>query len=167
MRKASCARCSAPSSASYVYRIADALADGDGEALLAESDALAARGLASALALEELSSLFHRIAVAQVVPAAAAGFDDAARIAAYARRFTPEMVQLLYQIAAQGRADLALAPDETTGFAMTLLRMLAFVPGTPAAEAPPRAANAQPPRRRLRVLPRRQVHRCRDRRSPP
>ncbi|MGH8850047.1 MAG: DNA polymerase III subunit gamma/tau C-terminal domain-containing protein, partial [Casimicrobiaceae bacterium] len=28
-----------------------------------------------------------------------------------------------------GRADLALAPDEQTGFAMTLLRLLAFEPG--------------------------------------
>jgi DNA polymerase III subunit gamma/tau len=120
----------------YVYRIADAIAAGNGQALLAESDALATRGLASALALEELASLFHRIAVAQVVPAAAASFDDAPRIAAYAQQFTPEMVQLHYQIAAQGRADLALAPDETTGFAMTLLRMLAFAPAAPAADAP-------------------------------
>ena len=121
----------------YVYRIADALAAGNGDALLAESDALAARGLASALALEELSSLFHRIAVAQVVPAAAAQFRRRARASPHSRaQFTPEMVQLLYQIAAQGRADLALAPDESTGFAMTLLRMLAFVPATPAAEAP-------------------------------
>ncbi|MEO8755315.1 MAG: DNA polymerase III subunit gamma/tau, partial [Casimicrobiaceae bacterium] len=120
----------------YLYRIADAIAAGNGQALLAESDALATRGLASALALEELASLFHRIAVAQVVPAAASSFDDAPRIAAYAQQFTPEMVQLLYQIAAQGRADLALAPDEATGFAMTLLRMLAFAPAAPAADAP-------------------------------
>ena len=56
----------------YVYRIADALAAGDGPALLAESDALAARGLAAASALDELASLFHRIAVVQAVPAAAA-----------------------------------------------------------------------------------------------
>jgi len=120
----------------YIYRMVDALTAGNGEALLAEGDALAARGLASAMALEELSSLFHRIAVAQVVPAAAASFDDAERITAYAQQFTPEMVQLLYQIAAQGRADLALAPDETTGFAMTLLRMLAFAPTSPSTEAP-------------------------------
>jgi DNA polymerase-3 subunit gamma/tau len=120
----------------YIYRIVDALAATGGEALLAEIDALAARGLASAMALEELASLFHRIAVAQVVPAAAASFDDAERVNAYAQQFTPEMVQLLYQIAAQGRADLALAPDETTGFAMTLLRMLAFAPTPPEAPAP-------------------------------
>ena len=74
----------------YVYRIADALAAGDGTALLAESDALAARGLASGLALDELASLFHRIAVAQVVPAAASSLDDAERIAGFASRFPAE-----------------------------------------------------------------------------
>jgi DNA polymerase III subunit gamma/tau len=112
----------------YAYRIADALAANDGPALLAQSDALAERGLSSSQALEELASLFHRIAVAQVVPDAAKMFDDAERIAGYATRFSPETVQLYYQIAAQGRADLEIAPDEATGVAMTLLRMLAFAP---------------------------------------
>ncbi|MFO1304574.1 MAG: DNA polymerase III subunit gamma/tau [Burkholderiales bacterium] len=124
----------------YVYRIADALAANDGAALLAESDALAERGLSSSQALEELASLFHRIAVAQVVPDAAKAFDDAERLAGYASTFDPETVQLHYQIAAQGRADLAIAPDEPTGVAMTLLRMLAFVPdagsNAPASSAP-------------------------------
>jgi len=119
----------------YVYRIAEALAAGDGPALMAESDALAARGLAAASALEELASLFHRIAIAQAVPAAATNYDDAERITAFASRFSAESVQLAYQICAQGRADLALAPDEATGFAMTLLRLLAFEPATDAAPA--------------------------------
>jgi DNA polymerase-3 subunit gamma/tau len=45
-------------------------------------------------------------------------------------------VQLAYQICIQGRADMALAPDEQTGFAMTLLRLLAFEPAAgPSAEA--------------------------------
>jgi DNA polymerase III subunit gamma/tau len=35
-------------------------------------------------------------------------------------------VQLFYQIALLGRRDLALAPDEQSGFTMTMLRMLAF-----------------------------------------
>jgi DNA polymerase-3 subunit gamma/tau len=49
-------------------------------------------------------------------------------VSAYAERITPELVQLAYQICVQGRADLALAPDETVGFSMTLLRLLAFEP---------------------------------------
>ncbi len=125
----------------YVYRIADALAANDGPALLAESDTLAERGLSSSQALEELASLFHRTAVAQVVPDAAKSFDDAERLAGYAARFSPENVQLYYQIAAQGRADLEIAPDEATGVAMTLLRMLAFAPDK--AATPERATRVE------------------------
>ncbi|HVF63716.1 MAG TPA: DNA polymerase III subunit gamma/tau [Casimicrobiaceae bacterium] len=121
----------------YIYRIADALNAQDGPALLAESDALASRGLAAASALEELAALFHRIAVAQVVRESAANFEDAARIGDYATRFTPESVQLAYQICAQGREDLAIAPDEAVGFSMTLLRLLAFEPAQRAQDSRP------------------------------
>jgi DNA polymerase-3 subunit gamma/tau len=113
----------------YLFRIVDALLAGDGPALLREADALGAAGQAFAPALDELASIFYRIAVAQAVPDAD-GADDAERIRDYAGRMTPEAVQLGYQISAQGRADLALAPDEATGFAMTLLRLLAFEPAT-------------------------------------
>ena len=127
----------------YVYRIADALAGNDGPALLAQSDALAERGLSSAQALDELASLFHRVAVAQVVPEAAKAFDDADRLNEYAARLSAETVQLYYQIATQGRADLEVAPDEATGVAMTLLRMLAFSPDKSGApERPTRVERA-------------------------
>jgi DNA polymerase-3 subunit gamma/tau len=39
-------------------------------------------------------------------------------------------VQLYYQIALNGRRDLPYAPDEFSGFCMTLLRMLAFASGS-------------------------------------
>ena len=132
----------------FVYRIADALAAGDGAALLEQADAIGARGLSAADALAELAGLVHRIAVAQAVPKAAAGFDDAKRVEDYARRFAPETVQLLWQIAAQGRADLAIAPDDAMGLSMTLLRMLAFEPsaGEVPGRAPPRESPVSAPR---------------------
>jgi DNA polymerase-3 subunit gamma/tau len=111
----------------YLYRLVDALLGNDGAALLAEADRLAAAGHAFAPALDELALLFHRVAVVQAVPGAPGG-DDGERVADYAARMAPESVQLAYQIAVQGRADLALAPDEATGFSMTLLRLLAFEP---------------------------------------
>jgi len=138
----------------HVYRIADALAAGDGPALLAEGDALAARGLSLPLALDELASLWHRIAVAQAVPAVAAGFDDGDRVAGYAAQYSPEFVQLGYQIVTQGRQDLGLAPDEATGFAMTLLRLLAFMPAAPDGATTDRAASAAVPSRRTTVVSR-------------
>jgi DNA polymerase-3 subunit gamma/tau len=144
----------------FVYRIADALVAGDGAALIAESDTLAANGWSPAAALDELAGLFYRIAVAQALPQAAAQFDDAARVTDYAAKLSREAVQLGYQIASQGREDLKLAPDEATGFAMTLLRLWAFEPASsegsgegtqrsapPVAQALPRSApgaKAQP-----------------------
>jgi DNA polymerase-3 subunit gamma/tau len=48
-------------------------------------------------------------------------------------------VQLFYQTAITGRRDLPLAPEPRSGFEMTLLRMLAFRPAGPSAQArPPR-----------------------------
>lgn len=122
----------------YVYRLVEALAAHDGVTLLAEADGLAARGLDAGAVLDELVALFHRIAVAQVVPGAANSFEDGAQVAALAARFSAEDVQLFYQIVLQGRADLALAPDEAMGMSMTLLRLLAFTPGAPS--SPPAAS---------------------------
>ncbi|HXR57485.1 MAG TPA: DNA polymerase III subunit gamma/tau [Casimicrobiaceae bacterium] len=127
----------------YLHRIVDALIASDGSALLAEADALAAAGYAFAAALDELASLFHRVAVVQAVPGAPGG-DDAERIADYASRMSPESVQLAYQIVVQGRTDLAIAPDEATGFSMTLLRLLAFEPMTEGEPAPPSRGEAAP-----------------------
>jgi DNA polymerase III subunit gamma/tau len=131
--------------AEYAYRIADALLAGDGKALLAEAAALTERSLSLPAALDELAGLFHRIAVAQTVAGVADALPDAARIAGYATAFTPDAVQLAYQICVQGRADMALAPDEPTGFTMTLLRLLAFEPdaGSSAEAKPPVRAVAR------------------------
>jgi DNA polymerase III subunit gamma/tau len=126
----------------HLHRIVDALLAADGPALLAEADAMGASGQAFSSALDELASIFYRIAVVQAVPGAPSG-EAPERIAAYAERFSPDAVQLAYQICAQGRADLLLAPDEATGFAMTLLRLLAFEPASaPGAAAAPPASRA-------------------------
>jgi DNA polymerase-3 subunit gamma/tau len=113
----------------YLFSILDALARGDGPALLAEADRMTARSLSLETALQQLATLLHRIALAQTVPEALAG-DEPERdtVIALGRKFSAEDVQLLYQIALHGRRDLALAPDEFAGFTMTLMRMLAFVP---------------------------------------
>jgi DNA polymerase-3 subunit gamma/tau len=71
--------------------------------------------------------------------------EDADRIASLIAKLEPESVQLAYQICVQGRADLPLAPDEATGFAMTLLRLLAFEPGRAGKGEGPKAQ--QPARR--------------------
>jgi DNA polymerase-3 subunit gamma/tau len=74
--------------------------------------------------LEELISMLHRIAVAQVVRDV---ISDPV-VLALSQLLSPEDTQLYYQIALMGRKDLPYAPDPKSGLEMALLRMLAFHP---------------------------------------
>ncbi len=114
---------------SYLIRLLDALATSDGKALLDVADEMAARSLSYKSALQDLGSLLHQIAVAQMVPSAVPDdLPEREHILRLAQQFSKEQVQLFYQIAVHGKNELALAPDEYAGFSMTLLRMLAFHP---------------------------------------
>ncbi|WP_118178893.1 DNA polymerase III subunit gamma/tau [Paraburkholderia phosphatilytica] len=112
---------------SYLIRLLDALVAGDGAAVLAVADEMALRSLSFSTALQDLASLLHRIGWAQVAPSSVLDeWPEAADLRRFAGEVSPEQVQLFYQIATIGRAELGLAPDEYAGFTMTLLRMLAF-----------------------------------------
>jgi DNA polymerase-3 subunit gamma/tau len=131
---------------SYLLRLLDALAAKDGAAMLAIADEMQARSLSFDTALQDLAGVLLKLALAHAVPdALEAGLADRDRLLALARSHDPESVQLYYQIALQGREDLALAPDEYAGFVMTLLRMLAFRPegGVVTAAMPPAATGAR------------------------
>jgi DNA polymerase-3 subunit gamma/tau len=113
----------------YLVSLLDALAAQDGARLLAVADDMAARSLSYSAALQDLATLFNRIAIAQSVPQAIPeDLPEREEILRLSAQFSPEDVQLFYQIAAHGRHELGLAPDEYAGFTMTLLRMLAFTP---------------------------------------
>lgn len=127
----------------YLIRILDALIAKDGATLLAISNEMGERSMSFSLALADLSSLIQKIAAAQIVPESVLeDWPEAAEIRRLASALTKEEAQLFYQISITSRPDLSLAPDEQTGFAMTLLRMLAFRPGN---ETPGRAGNSAPP----------------------
>lgn len=135
---------------SYLLRILQALSAGDGVSLLAMSDEMAARSVSLTAALEDLAALLQRIAVMQVVKAARDESDpDIAVMDELAQALAPEDVQLYYSIALKGREEMPLAPDEPTGFTMTLLRMLSFTMDSAVAtraEAPMSAPRAAPAR---------------------
>ena len=76
----------------------------------------------------QLLQSLHRIALAQVHPAAVDYEDNKDSILAFAKQFSAEDIQLYYQIALIGQRDLPLAPDARSGFEMLMLRMLAFKP---------------------------------------
>jgi len=129
-----------------VLALVEALAGGDGAALIAQVDALRDQGLSADGALEELANVAQQMAIEQAVPGSllASGGDEAelAAVASLAQALPSDETQLLYSLAIHGRPELALAPDEYSGLTMVLLRALAFKPGARAQSAPaaPRAA---------------------------
>ena len=135
----------------YLVRILDSLTAKDGAALLATANEMGERSMSFSLALADLSSLLQKIAAAQVVPESVLeDWPEAGDIRRLAQSLSREEVQLFYQISITSRPDLSLAPDEQTGFAMTLLRMLAFRPGSETVRAgggtvpPPPSATPRP-----------------------
>ncbi|MCA7923777.1 DNA polymerase III subunit gamma/tau [Burkholderia cenocepacia] len=121
----------------YMVRLLDALAAANGPEILAIADEMSLRSLSFSTALQDLASLLHRIAWAQFAPGSVLDeWPEAADLRRFAETLSPEQVQLFYQIATVGRAELGLAPDEYAGFTMTLLRMLAFEPAVGAGSAP-------------------------------
>ena len=114
----------------FLIEIMNALGSDDGKKMMKLSEEMNEKSISFDLALEELARLIHKIATYQIIPDS---FDNATsneEVHKLSTLFSPEDLQLNYQIVINGRKDLYLAPDPITGFNMTLLRMLAFCPST-------------------------------------
>ena len=137
-----------------IVHLLNALAGGDGEALLTGARELRERLADPANILAEMAAALQRLALLQTVGEGVLDEDDDAEtLAPLADALPADQVQLFYEIAIQGRSKLALAPDPGLGLEMTLLRMLAFRPvsaakatraSTPARSAPAPEAPAAP-----------------------
>jgi len=113
----------------YLHDILSALQRRNGAAMIAVADRMAERNLSFEIALQELTTILHRISLTQTVPKAIAEDDpEHTAIKACTIGFGTEEIQLLYQIALHGRQDIGLAPDDYAGFTIALMRMLAFIP---------------------------------------
>lgn len=114
---------------SHLYELLAALMEQDGQALVTAADRMAANAVGFDGALNDLAALLHRLALIKTVPSALAADDpEHDTLQHLSHYFGGEQLQLYYQCALHGKQDLPLAPDEYTGFVMTLLRMLAFAP---------------------------------------
>ena len=134
---------------SYVFKLLDALARGDGKTVVETSEVLRINGLSAASTLEEMTTVLQRMAVLQAVPDMMAKSPDgdedtdpeATETARLAQTLPPDETQLLYSLCLHGRGELGLAPDEYAALTMVLLRLLAFKPT---------ASMGQPPARQSR-----------------
>ncbi|MBD9368707.1 DNA polymerase III subunit gamma/tau [Xanthomonas sp. XNM01] len=110
-----------------VGALLDALRDADGQRLLQTVESLAGFSPDWGNVLEAMAEALHRIQVRQLVPGAPVDAEQL-DVDGFAAALRPEVVQLWYQMAVNGKRELELAPSHRVGFEMTVLRMLAFRP---------------------------------------
>jgi DNA polymerase-3 subunit gamma/tau len=133
---------------SYVFRLIDALALGDGKTVVETAEALRLNGLSAASTLEEMTNVLQRMAVLQAVPGMPVDEADpeAADTARLAQAMPADETQLLYSLCLHGRAELGLAPDEYAALTMVLLRLLAFKPGSAVRQSAEKKTLSEPVR---------------------
>lgn len=83
-----------------------------------------------ALVLDQLISTLHELALMQYLPDLSLKYSSEInqKITQLAGVISAQDLQLYYQIACKGRADLQIAVTQEQGFEMTVLRLLAFRP---------------------------------------
>ncbi len=109
----------------FVYEYLMALAEHDAAAILSITARMSEFAPDYQSVLAEIISTLHQLAVAQLVGEQSNDDRDFAQLMA---AFSPQDIQLFYQLATHARKDLPLSPDLRQGFEMALLRMLAFRP---------------------------------------
>ena len=114
-----------------INHLASLVCDRDAEKILLFVKEMAHKGENLSNALKDLTSLFHKISIAQIIN------DEkqfSPELMDLANQFTAQDLQLYYQIAINGQKDMSLSPSEQIGLEMTLLRMITFHPNFKAGE---------------------------------
>ena len=102
--------------------------------------------------LNDLTSLFHKIATTQMI-------DDVKQVSPeineLAKIISAQDLQLYYQIAINGQKDMRHSPSDQIGLEMTLLRMIAFHPDSQAEKKTLKSSqssntiNKEPPKEKI------------------
>jgi len=124
--------------ADYVANLLQALSENDADAVIDHVTEMAKKSVNFVELLKTVLIWLHRIALLQHTRIDE--FEDGMdleRLRSFAANLSPEDVQLYYQMALVGQADLNLAPEPRIGFEMLMLRMLAFQPDDVQSSAAP------------------------------
>ncbi len=120
----------------YALQLLKALAESAPQKLIDISQQIAEEGGNFRYVTDEMLSHLHQISISQNIPNNNPLLCPAPEIIALGAQFTPEDVQLFYQIGIKGAEDIHLAPTLTIGFEMMLLRMYTFKPALQAVTPP-------------------------------
>ncbi|MDT0594775.1 DNA polymerase III subunit gamma/tau [Glaciecola petra] len=112
-----------------ILKLVKYICEKDSQKALAQLDSLCDQSSDFTQVLSQIVGLLHQIALSQIVPEICKLESDSAKgIHVLSKNLSAQHVQMLYQIALNGKKDLPHAPDGRMGLQMTILRMLAFSP---------------------------------------
>ena len=112
----------------YALQLIQALAKQNPHDILAINKKIAAEGGPFQHVLDELLHYFHQISIYHAVQNNSEFVFNSPDIQALSNQFSPEDIQLLYQIGIKNKEDIHLAPSPAIAFDMMLLRMYTFRP---------------------------------------
>jgi DNA polymerase-3 subunit gamma/tau len=121
----------------YLVRLLDALAEQQATTLINEARLIIEHNPDYQRVCAEMIALLQQIALHQSDPKLTVDDELGEELLnKYSECWTPEEIQLYYQVMLQGRQDLLICPDEAAGFEMLMLRLIAFSPQSAAVENP-------------------------------
>ena len=135
-----------------IVQLASLVINRDAQEVLLFIKELAHKGENLTNTLNDLTSLFHKIATTQMI-------DDVKQVSPeineLAKIISAQDLQLYYQIAINGQKDMRHSPSEQIGLEMTLLRMIAFHPDSQAEKKTLKSSqssnttNKEPPKEKI------------------
>ena len=113
----------------YLIDIFECIAKSDASGLMQIINNLHCNATDFTAVIDDFIGILHQVAVCQALPSAdLSSRFDVQKVKQIAEKITPEDIQLAYQIALVGKRDMPLVGDDKSGFEMTMLRILNFVP---------------------------------------
>lgn len=110
---------------SYIHDILRHIAGNNAHEMIMVVSGMAERSIDFSVALDQMISVLHKVALHSVAPDAINGLPKDREAIKHISRLLPiDNIQTYYQIAINGRRDLPLSSDPRTGFEMTLIKMI-------------------------------------------
>lgn len=132
----------------YAIQLLAALAEQNPSQLITLNQNIATEGEHFHYVLDEMLNYLHQIAIYQSIGDSNPLISPNSETKMLSEQFSPEDVQLFYQIALKGREELYLAPTLSIGFSMTMLRMLTFKPAVNTSTPPLAFENPEPEKKK-------------------
>lgn len=117
----------------YALQIIQALAQKNPNLMISSSHQIASEGGQYHYVLQEMAYYFHKLSLIQALNNRDT-LSNTDALLELTSVFSPEDLQLFYQITCKGMEELSYAPSASIGFEMTLLRLYTF---RPAEDIPP------------------------------